>query len=239
MLAFQIAFGNSTQPDREGVLREIARRPLGQGILIVMAAGFAGYALWRYAMAVLGPRDGSGDAETWGKRAGYLGRALLYTGFLAQTILLMTGLDEGGSSTEKARRSTDFILHVPGGRWVVIVFGAAVLATGLYNAYRAISGKWREEMKEGGLTKNEKRWMIAIAAAGLAGRAIVFTLIGIFFIRAGFQFDPQEAVGFDGALRKVADAPLGPLILSLVAAATAAFGVFSLVQARYRKVFNS
>jgi hypothetical protein len=45
-----------------------------------------------------------------------------------------------------------------------------------------------------------------------------------------------EARGLDGALRKLANAPYGTVLLSIVAAGLFAFGVFCLIQARYREV---
>ena len=53
---------------------------------------------------------------------------------------------------------------------------------------------------------------------------------------AAVQFDPDEAVGLDGALRKLADAPYGPVLLGLTAAGLVAYGLFCAAQARYRDV---
>jgi hypothetical protein len=64
----------------------------------------------------------------------------------------------------------------------------------------------------------------------------VFCLIGIFLVRAAWQYDPDEAIGLDGALNKVAGEAYGPFLLGAVALGLAAYGLFCLVQARYRDV---
>ena len=46
----------------------------------------------------------------------------------------------------------------------------------------------------------------------------------------------KKSNGLDGALRKLANAPYGTVLLSIVAAGLFAYGVFCLIQARYREV---
>ena len=50
------------------------------------------------------------------------------------------------------------------------------------------------------------------------------------------EFDPQEAIGLDRALAKLANAEYGPLLLGVAAAGLFSYGLFCLVQARYRRV---
>jgi hypothetical protein len=64
----------------------------------------------------------------------------------------------------------------------------------------------------------------------------VYALIGIFLIRAAWQYDPDEAVGLDGALQKLASQTFGPLLLGVVAAGVFAYGVLYFVRAAYREV---
>ena len=86
------------------------------------------------------------------------------------------------------------------------------------------------------MSSEARPWAIAIGVVGHAARGIVFALVGIFLLRAAWQYDAQEAIGIDGALRKVADAPYGPVLLGLVAAGLLAYGAFCVIQARYRRV---
>jgi hypothetical protein len=64
----------------------------------------------------------------------------------------------------------------------------------------------------------------------------VFGLIAWFFFKAAVDYDAEKARGLDGALRKLATAPYGRWLLGIVAAGLFAYGVFCLIQARYREV---
>jgi hypothetical protein len=65
---------------------------------------------------------------------------------------------------------------------------------------------------------------------------VVFGLIGIFLIKAAVDFNPRKAVGLDGALAKIVDRSYGPLALGVVALGLIAFALYSLADARYRKI---
>src|SRR5215211_2886860 len=64
VLALQVAFGHRRRTsDRQGVLREIAGKPFGTGVLIALAVGFFGYALWQFVRTVLDRTDDGRDAK--------------------------------------------------------------------------------------------------------------------------------------------------------------------------------
>jgi hypothetical protein len=64
-------------------------------------------------------------------------------------------------------------------------------------------------------------------ALGHVARTIVFGLVAVFLL---------EAAHFDGALGKLYNASGGPFLLGVVALGLIAFGCFSLVEARYRRI---
>jgi hypothetical protein len=47
---------------------------------------------------------------------------------------------------------------------------------------------------------------------------------------------PDKAQGLDGALRKLATTPMGPWLLVVVAPGLVIFGIYSLCEARWRKI---
>jgi hypothetical protein len=67
-------------------------------------------------------------------------------------------------------------------------------------------------------------------------RGVVFGLIGVFVIKAAADYNPQDAIGLDGALQKLARASYGPWLLGLTAAGLVCYAVYCLVDARYRDV---
>ena len=81
-----------------------------------------------------------------------------------------------------------------------------------------------------------RNWIEWIGSFGHLARMVVFGLIGVFLIKAAVDYNPNKAVGLDGALAKIADASYGPFLLGIVAAGLIAFGVYSLSDARYRRI---
>ena len=74
---------------------------------------------------------------------------------------------------------------------------------------------------------------------GLAGNVacgVVFAVAGVFLVVAAASFDPDQAQGLDGSLRKIATTPLGPWLLVAVALGFVIFGVYSCCEARWRNV---
>jgi hypothetical protein len=65
---------------------------------------------------------------------------------------------------------------------------------------------------------------------------IVFGLIGVFLIKAAIEYNPKAAIGLDGALRKLAAQTYGPILLGIVATGLVAFALYSLSDARYRRI---
>ena len=61
-------------------------------------------------------------------------------------------------------------------------------------------------------------------------------MIGIFLIKAAVDYNPSKAVGLDGALAKLAHQSYGSVLLGVVAGGLVAFAIYSLADARYRKI---
>ncbi|HEV2456755.1 MAG TPA: DUF1206 domain-containing protein, partial [Ktedonobacterales bacterium] len=72
---------------------------------------------------------------------------------------------------------------------------------------------------------------------GYAALAVIFAEIGAFLVVAALRRDPGEARGLGGALATLsATHPAGPLLLGIVAFGLIAFGIFSLAEARCRRI---
>jgi hypothetical protein len=235
VLALGLAFGaGGKATSREGALATLAGETWGAVVLIALAAGFAAYGLWRLLQAVFDDEDDG--AKGLAKRAGYLGRAAIYAVLTYGTLKIAIEGRGGGSQTEEARRTTADALDWPAGRWLVAGVGVGILAAAAYNGYRAVTQKFEEKWTAGSMSQAERTWGARIGTVGHFARMVVFGLIGAFVLKAAVEYDPQEAIGLDGALQKLLGQPYGPVLLGVVAAGLLAYAVFCLVEARYRDV---
>ena len=100
------------------------------------------------------------------------------------------------------------MLSWPAGTWLVGLGGVILIGVGLWNAYRGLARKFEDKWNTGHMGAAARRWGGRAGVVGHLARAVVFTLIGVFVIRAALQYDPKEAIGLDGALQKLASADL-------------------------------
>lgn len=240
VLAIMLALGQGGRAtSREGALQSIASHPGGTLLLAFLALGFAAYAAWRFVQAYE-ERDGgpgaSEEATSWAKRAGYVGRGLIYAALAVGTIKLIVGSGERQSQNQKAQKTAAAVLDWPAGRWIVGAVGLCIAGAGLWNLYRGITRKFEEKWRRHEMTETERKWGGRAGLLGHLARAVVFALIGIFVTKAALEFDPQDAIGLDGALQKLARAGYGPYLLGLTAAGLLCYGLYCLVDARYRDV---
>jgi hypothetical protein len=235
LLALELAVGQGGKAtSRQGALTSLARHPFGKVVLVLLALGFASYALWRFADAGFG-RTGEDGAKDLAKRAGYAGRGLVYAGLTFSACKIVAGSGGGGSQDAKAHRATAQVLSWPGGTWIVGIAGALLIGVGLHNGYRGVERKFLKRWRDN-LGESARRWGSRAGVVGLLARAVVFVLIGVFAIRAARDYDPKESIGLDGALQKLAHESYGSWLLGLVAAGFVAYAIFCLAEARYREV---
>jgi hypothetical protein len=237
-LALKLALGDGGQAtSRQGALQTLAHHSFGKFVLIALAIGFAAYALWRFIQAYAERTDAEdGAAKVWGKRAGYVGRGVIYAGLTYSTVRILAGSGGGQSQDQKAHKSTAIVLAWPAGRWIVGIAGLCLVGAGLWNLYRGISRKFEDKWRVARLSPSVRRWGARAGVAGHVARGVVFGLIGIFLIKAAVDYKPSDAIGLDGALQKLADGSYGPWLLGLTAAGLVAYGIFCLVDARLRDV---
>lgn len=237
VLALQLALGRKTQrPDNQGALAALAHQPFGKVLLVITAVGFAGYALWRFSSAFLDTEGDGSDASGWAKRAADLGRGLLYASFCFTALRLVAG--SSGDDQTKEADITAAVLRAPWGRILVALVGLAIIGAGLYNGYRAVSRKYRKNLHTEQMSQAARRWLTRVASVGLTARMIVFVLVGAFLVRSAVRYDPNEAVGVDGALQRLMEARYGPWMLALVAVGLFTFGLYSFIEARYRRLME-
>jgi hypothetical protein len=233
LLAVKLAVGSEGETtNQQGALQAIAQQSFGKVLLILVAIGLAGYALWRLLHALLG--HGPEDSDTTFERVAAFGSGIVYAGLCAIAVEILLG--SGGNSSGSSHKTAAGVFGWPAGTWLVGIAGAVLVGVGLYQGYRGISRDFLKDSKTEEMSARVRNWVEWIGTFGHLARMVVFGLVGVFLIKAAIDYDPNKAVGLDGALAKLAHASYGPFLLGLVAAGLIAFGVYSLSDARYRRI---
>ncbi len=232
ILAVELALGvGGRTTNQKGALQLIAAQAFGQVLLTLVAIALAGYALWRFSHALLGHGPESRDSTF--DRVAAFGSGVVYAMICALAVEILLGSGGSASNTQKA---TAGVLGWPAGTWIVGIAGVGLIGVGLYQGYRAISHDFLKDSKTEAMRPAIRTWVTWIGTVGYLARMVVFGLIGVFLIAAAADYNPQKAVGLDGALAKLAHQAYGPVLLGVVAAGLIAFALYSLSDARYRRI---
>jgi hypothetical protein len=237
-IAAQVAIGaGGAVTDKKGVLHTIIAQPLGYILLGVVAVGLFGFALWCFIQAVFDTEGKGTTAKGLIARIGYAAVGITYAALAYGAFQLVVGSGSGGKgSNASTQDGTALLLKQPFGRALVIIVGLLVLGVAGYLFYTAYAAKFQAQLNVATLPAQVKKLVIAVGRAGYAAMGVVTSIIGIFLIVAALQNNASQAKGLDGALQELAQQRFGQVLLGVVAVGLFAYGVYSLVEARYRRV---
>lgn len=200
-----------------------ALRYLGEGsskwLLIVMTVGFAAYGLWRLADAALNIEQHESGAKGGRERLGAAGSGIVHLLLAWQGLGLIRGSgDSGGENLANASPT------------VLTIAGLVLLGVGAFQLVKAAKASFCNHLDH---RVADHPWVKTIGRLGYAARGLVFLISGYFFLRAGVSDQSDEAGGMDKALSWL-DSPWDVM----VALGLALFGIFSLIEARFRRIHD-
>ena len=197
---------------------------VGRGLLILVIAGMTGYGLWRVSDAAFGMDSGRHHAKAWRRRAAAAGSGAIYL-FLAFKALRIMVAGRSGSGDAQEHAAT--ALHLPGGELLLLAAGAVLAGAAVVQLYKAGSCSFLRHLDDRAQQPIAK-WLGRI---GYGARGVIFLTVGYLLARAALNHSAAQAGGLEQAL----DALRGPLEVP-VAIGLALFGLYSLVEARFRSI---
>ncbi len=223
--------------DSVGALRRVLRESYGDVLLVAVAIGLAGYALWRFVQCFVDPdREGSGfDGLTM--RAGYFIGGATRVALAVAAVAMLAG--HGVSQEGAARRDTAALMSAPAGRLLVAIVAVGLLAAGVSEFFRAHKEDFMRHLVLSGLGASARAWVRRAGQLGHSALGVVFSIMGVFLLLAAFHADPRQARGPGEALQALGQQPYGRYSLALVGAGLLAYGLFQFVVARYRRIAPS
>jgi hypothetical protein len=207
-------------------------------MLGLMALGLAGYALWRFVEAILDPEHAAPGAKGALKRVGKFVNGLIHSALVVYAIGLITGaaLGSSGRDGEEARSWTARLMSWDGGAWVVGAAGVAFVLFAGNELKKAWSCKLDEHLDLHRVNARMQTWIVQLSRFGLAARGVVFALVGVFLVTAAVRSNPSRAKGLGEALGSVRAWSFGSVLLGIIALGLVAYGLYELVEAKYRRI---
>jgi hypothetical protein len=219
--------------DRQEAFAFIEHLPFGRALLLLLALGLAGYAFWRISSAFADSEHRGKDAKGIALRIGSFVRGAAY-GTVAFEVLHLAMRHSGGGrgSDASAKHWTAKAMDQPFGRFAVAIAGATIIGYGVYQLYTAWTAKLSKQLHAGAAHP----WVLLISRFGIGARGVIFAIVGGSLVVAALHHNPSAARGTTGALRKLSEQPYGHVLLLAAGIGLAAYGVYALLNARYRTI---
>lgn len=232
-LVLQIAWSASERnADTSGALTTLAAQPFGKAALWLVAVGLVALALWQVSEMVWGYRNQEGGKRLL-KQAKSGVRALVYGALGVSAASAAMG--SSSSSSQSQRQATAGVLDLPGGRALVVIAGLLIVAAGVAHVVKALKRSFLDDFDSASLNPAARRTVMRLGEGGYLAKGVALGMIGGLLTYATLTLDRQRT-GLDGAMHTIVQQPLGKFMLTAVAAGFVAFGLFSILQSRYRRM---
>ena len=234
-LALQIAFGHQGRnASSTGAIQTLAKQPFGEFLVWVITIGMFVLALWRLLEAWVG-HEYYDSGKKWRKKAVSLGKAIIYGAIGVSA--LGVALGSGGGGKKGGKSGTDSftakVMDLPFGQVLVGAIGLAIIAYGVNMAYRGWTEKFLEHLDAEGKSSEASTAYRWVGKVGYIAKGAAVAAVGGLFLYAAITHDPKKSGGLDQALGKIAAEPYGQLLLTLIAAGIACYGLFCFARARH------
>ena len=233
-VALQLAFGNSGgESDQSGALENLASKPFGKTMVIIVVVGMVALAIWQAFEAAIG-ESGEQDKEAIAERVVSGIRAIVYLSTAWTGVKVVTGANSSQGDQQQKGAST--LMDATGGRWLVGLIGLVVVGVGIGLLVYGVKKKFGKHLNTQQMSPTVQKTTRRLGVAGYSAKGIAYAIAGFLVVMAAVQYDPDKARGLDSALKTLVQQPFGPWLLALIAVGIAAFGVYCFSQAKYRKV---
>jgi hypothetical protein len=197
---------------------------VGRGLTIVMIFGLTGYGVWRLTDAALGTDSGRHHAKAWRRRGAAAVSGCIYLFLAYKALHILAG---GRSEIGGAHRNAETALHLPAGDYLLGGAALVLAGAGAVQLYKAASCVFLEHLDE----RARRPFAKWLGRVGYAARGVIFLTVAFLLARSALDRSAADAGGLEQAL----DALHGPIEYA-VAAGLLLFGLYSIVEARFRSI---
>lgn len=235
MAALNLGSKSADDAGKEGVFSFIEDQPFGKWLMLAVGLGLICYTAWRWIQAFKDTEHKGSDKGGFGKRFGYFFSGLVYAGLGVYAINRFLGAGKSGGGNEGWLSK---LLQQPFGQWLVGIVAAITIGVGLYQIYRAFSGKYKKYVSRG-LHHGAAGWISKVGVVGYTARGIVWLILGWLFIKAALQANSKEANGSEAAFSWLQEGSYGSTLLAAIALGLICYGVFMFLRAKYQEIHTN
>lgn len=221
------------EPDTNSALETLLQQPFGRVWIGLIGLGLAGFVVWRLAQSLANADGQDDDAKGYAIRAALFGSAITYAGLAMTSILMALQMSNGSGGSGGEEGIAAWVMSQPFGRYLAGIIGIGFIIGGIVTAMKGIKRSFGRYLE---LDAEKNSPAVLISIYGLVARGVVFGIIGVLFLYAAFNVNPEQAGGMAEAMAWLRELPFGGIIYAVVAVGLAAFGIYNFVEARYRRI---
>jgi hypothetical protein len=199
----------------------------------LVAVGLVALALWQASEAFWDDRNREG-ARRVRKQVSGGAMAVIYAALGVSAASVALG--SGASSSQSQQQATAGVLAWPAGRVIVVVAGLIIIGVGVAHVVKGVKKSFAEEIDTSAMSPGAREGVARLGQVGYIAKGVALGLVGGLLSYATVTFDRQKAQGLDGALQTILAQPFGRFLLTAAALGFVAFGVFAILQSRYRRM---
>lgn len=233
-LAVRHRSGDAASP--EGALGFVAAQTGGRVLLAALSLGLVLYVAWRVVSVFV---VSGHDAHAILDRIGYGFSAAFYS-VLAVSAFVDVVHDTEPDDSRTVERLSTWVMERSLGRTLLVITGVVVVIVGAYFLRRALKGDFADGLRgvhrQWHQNRGAARVIYVTGAIGWFGRGLVTSAVGFFVARSAWRFDPNDARGFDRALKHLSDEQPGTFLVGVAGVLLVIYGVYCLVSASRREL---
>lgn len=230
MAAFGLGGGETT--DTRGALKAILEEPYGELMLVALIVGLFGYSAWRVTQSVKDLDDHGTSVKGLGIRFGLFASAVTHGALAVFAISLLMG---GGGEPQSGPSGANEAGWINGsmGQLALGALAAGFIIAGLAHIYKGWTAGFERYMS---IPSRYNTWARPLCRFGLVARGVVWCIVGWFLIDSALQARTGDIHGLGDALDSLAGSGHGAWLMAVAAAGLAAFGVYSILEAIFRRI---
>lgn len=218
--------GGGKTTSSKGAIATILEQPLGNVMLTALVIGLIGYVAWRLVQSI---KD-TDNHGTSGK--GLVIRAGLFVSSVTHALLAVWAVNLMLGEPQSSSGGTTWLSSTPG-LIALGLAGIAVIGAGLAHIVKGWTAHFERYMS---IPPAKRKWAKPLCQFGLIARGVVWCIIGGFFIQSALMTGAGNVEGIEAALNAIAGSAYGTWLLGVAAAGLMAFGVYSILEACYRRI---
>jgi succinate dehydrogenase hydrophobic anchor subunit len=220
----------------KGSLDWLAMRPLGRVWVLLVGLGLAAFVMWRVLQSVFDADHEGTSRHGLSTRMSQAFSGFSYAALSFAAFGLLIHAPEGDPAVQgviRSREQAATVLSLPFGKWLLTGVGLAIFGIGVANIVKA----WREDFTEYlACSAKTCRRVAPLARIGHVARGLAYLPLAVLVVLAGLGSSASDVTSLGAALEAVERQPAGPWILVAVALGFIAFGAFSFIEARFRRI---